>query len=685
MVIKVDCFGQAMNRKLTDYGLEVPDDRREWRYYKHLAGMYHHLDEDIMITSLDDSTEIVFNRENLKRHKKTRSVYLYNRKYPDALKEMYPEQTVLINGILRPVDIDTAIESPDGTVLTYNQDLIEKQEYRLIPEIEQFVRGFLHRLQMESLLESEDMYAVDMASKLYAFLPVRLLDIRNKYVRSSQTHTFHIMAFLASNQRLDEFAPYLTYDQMLFLYRNILYIEQHTGMQHTFNMLVEHLLTSRNLPIYDYTLRQRDMDLEAGELQPYPIFVKNQLNLRTGLSSRDLNEWEIDDILFKEVPLASDNQGSYEEYLVETEKLTSRSSISNIPTKLLEVSAIDPEDVDPIKLIDVLINEWMHQAATGMYSTQMEIINPLNGDTIRLDPKGMFLLYIYSHAAGFHGIEMKEIPTFIAKQVLRKRWIDESEYLKILEHDHFNGWDDEIEFFTNTHPVQFVEALTPEEFLEQALELLKRQRVRHQYAFQAHRSTNRTGRRAMYHYNYIDAFCDFKEEFIQDFNDFFMYIALDKEKMSADAWKDLAMQALDKATMFGSMNRISLKEIQAAMVRLFRRLSSYTVQFIEEIVGGEATVADPLCAILGDTFEEGEGDGHTRDMTTTVENVDIFSFGSADATRPVSTIVKAELIEDRSFDIYLHVKATADEMAEVHFNATRPSTSVRAYTVEELQ
>lgn len=684
MVIKVDCFGQAMNRKLTDYGHEVPVDRHEWRYYKHLSGTYHSLDEDIIITSLDDSTEIIFNRENLKRHKKTRSVYLYNRKYPDALKEKYPEQTVLINGILRPVDIDTAIDAPDGKILTYNTDLIEKQEYRLIPEIELYVRGFLHRTQMESLLESEDLYAVDMASKLYSFLVVRLLDIRNKYVRTSQTHTFHIMAFLASNQGLDEFAPYLTYDQMLFLYRNILYVEQHTGMQHTFDMLVQNLLTVRNLPIYDYTLRQRDMDLDAGELQPYPIFVKNQLNLRTGLSSRDLNEWEIGDILFKEVPLASDNTGCYEKYLVETEKLTGRSSISNLPTKLLEVSAIDPEDVDPIKLIDVLINEWMHQAATGMYTTQLEIVNPLNGDTIRLDPKGMFLLYIYSHAAGFHGVEMKEIPTFIAKQVLRKRWINDEEYLKILEFDHFNGWDDEIEFFTNTRPVQFVEALTPEEFLEQALMLLKRQRVRHQYAFQSHRSTNRTGRRAMYHYNYVDEFCDFKEEYIQTFDDFFTYIALDNEKMSADAWKDLAMQALDKATLFGSMNRISLKEIQAAMVRLFRRLSSYTVQFIEEIVGGEAIVSDPLCAILGDTFEEGEGVGQTRDMTTTIQDVEILGLGSAEVERPVSTIMNAELIEDRSFDIFLHVKATADEMGEVHFNATRPSSSVRAYTVEEL-
>ncbi len=672
-----------MNRKLIDLGLEVPESRYEWRYYNHLAGVYHHLDSEMKITSLDDSTEIVFNRENLKRHKKTRAVYLYDRTYVDALSAKYPEQTILIKGIMYPQDITQAIETKDGTILYYNENLVEAQEYRLIPELETFVHSFLYRHQMASLLSSDDMFAVDLTGKLFSFLITRILDIRNKYVRTSQTHSFHIMAFLASNQRLDEFAPYLTYSQMMFLYRNILYIEQHTGMQHTFDKLVYNLLTVRNLPIYDYTLRQRDMDLDSGELNPYPLVVKNQLNLQTGLSSRNLSEWEIDDILFKEIPLAADNMASFEEYVDKTKELTEESSISNLPTKLLEVSAIDPEDVDPIKVVDVLINEWMHQAANGMYTSSLDIVNPLNGDTIRLDPKGMFLLFGYAHAAGFHGVEMKEIPQYIAKDVIRKRWIDESEYLKIVEYDRFNGWNDEIEFFAKTHPVDFMDSITPSEFTEQALELLKIQRVRHQYAFQPHRHTDRTGRRAMYLYNYIDVFCDFKEDHIQDYDDFFLYIALDKDKMSADAWKDLAMQALDKATLYSSMNRISLKEIQAAMVRLFRRLSSYTVQFIEEIIGGETTVTNPLCAILGDTFEHGEGVGQARDLHTTVGELGIHSAGYMDAKRKPSEVLHVDIEEDRHFNTYLHVKGTADEMAEFHFNATRPSISVRAYEVLE--
>ena len=684
MVIKLDFIASAMNRKLTDYGFEIPDERSEWRYYMHLAGQYHHLDEPMLITSIDDSSTIELNIENLKLHKKTRSVYLYDRQYGDKLKVLYPEQTILINGILRPTALSVSTSATDGAILQYDTDLVEKQEYRLISELEYFIRGFLHRYEMRSLLDLDDLYAADCAGKLFAFLTPRILDIRNKYIRTSQTHTFHIMAFLASNQGLDEFEPYLTYSQMLFLYRNILYIEQHTGMSHTFDILVDNLLTVRNLPIYDYTLRQRDMDIDAGELQPYPVFVKNQLNLSNGLDSRDLEEYDIADVLIKEVPLARDNDGVYESTLAETELITGRSSISNIPTKILEVSAVDPENVDPIKIIDVLINEWMDQSCTGMYTGILEILNPLNGDTIKLDPGGMFLLYFYAHSAGFHGSKLTEIPKFIAKNVLRKRWIMPSEYLSIVEYDMFDGWDGEIDFFTDTHPINYVEPLTAEEFQIQALEFVSLQRVRHQYIFQAPRATDRTGRRVMYNYNYIDTLCDFRNDLIGDYKDLFTYIALDNENMSDEAWQDLAMEALNAATNYASMNRISLKEIQSAMVRLFKRLSSYTVQFIEEILGGETISTEPLIAILGDTFERGEGSANTSDNISTIENVRVHSTGNVNAPQRAVTIGKVTTDEKRVLKGDVTVKATVRELPEFMFKSVRPASGVASFTVESL-
>lgn len=684
MVVKLDFIGIAMNRKLTDFGVAVPSDRREWRYYLHLSGNYHFQDEEMVIKSLDDSTDIVFNRENLKRHKKTRSVYLYDKAYADALKVKYPEQTVLINGILRPVDLEVAVNAPNGTVLGYNTNLVDKQEYELIPKLERFVRGFLHRYDLQSLQESDELTPVDIAGKLFAFIAVRLLDIRNSAVRSSQTHSFHIMAFLASNQRLDEFVPYLNHDQLLFLYRNIMYIKQHTGMQHTFDKLVQRLLTERNLPLYDYTLRQKDMDIENDVLDPYPIFAKNQLNLKTGLSSRDLDEWEIDEVMRKEIPLGSDNDKFYESYYNEASEHASISSISHLPTKILEVSAVDPEDIDPIKLIDVLINEWMHQAAIGMYATRLEVLNPLNGDIIQLDTGQMFLLYIYAHAAGYHGIEMDEIPVFIAKSVLQKRWIDESEYLSIVRKVNFNEWDDEIEFFTSTQPIVFDEPMTSDDFLTQANHLLKVQRVRHQFAFQPHRFTERQARRSMYHYAYKDYECDFREEFIQTYDDFFTYIALDKEVMSQEAWKDLAMECLNTATNYGSMNLISLREVQSAMVRLFRRLSSYSIQFIEEIVGGEIISTDPLAACLGDTEESVEGDANVHGLHTTIIATKGESVGDGDSKRKAT---EAKFVSEeikRYLNPKIHVRAKADEVTELISRVRKPRCSVRSFTVEPL-
>lgn len=685
MIIKLDCFGVAMNRRLSDYGIEVPTDRNGWRYYLHLSGEYHMVDAAMMITSLDDATQIVFNKENMQQHKKTRAVYLYNNQYTNELKAKYPEQTILINGILRPVDIKTAINAVDGTILYHDKTLIESQEHSLLYRVEKFIQGFLYRTEMEALLDAEELFAADLAAKLYAFLPVRILDYRNMAVRTSETHTFHIMAFLASNQHIDEFVPYLTYSQMQYLYRNLLYIQKHTGITSTFNALVKNLLTVRNLPLYEYALRQKDMDVESGEMQPTAIFSRHAMNLASGLTSRDIDEYDIVSVMNKEIPLALDNANSYDECLEETTYEASISQVSNIPTKILEVSAIDPEDTDPIKLPDVLINEWLHQAANGMYSTVMDILNPLNGDVMKLDTKEMFLLYIYASAKGFAGIDMGVIPPFIAKDVLTTSWISKSEYLAVLEEDRFQRWDGDIDFFIDTHPITVNDPVTAAEFYEQANTFMKRQRVRHQFVFQPNRAWQRQGRMAMYNINYRDVVCNLTSEGITTFDEFFLYIGLDRDNLSMDAWKDLAMEALDKATLIGTMDRVSLREIQSAMVRLFTRLSSYSIQFIEEITGTDTIVDNSFNSIPDDTLESVAGEVELKLHAITLDYTTQLELSELSINRPYSTVQSLVSDEKYGFTADLSVTATVDGAVEQTVTLTRVSSSVSFVTIEPLK
>lgn len=676
MIIKLEPIAKAMNRKLTDIGAPVPNDRRQWRYYLHLSGQYHELDAPMMVTSLDTSEQILFNRENLKSHKKTRSVYLYDKTYPDALKRKYPEQTMLVDGVLHPVDIEKAINVDDGKVLGYQKYLVEKQEYRLITEVEEYIHGFIYRYNMESLFETQELYAADFSAKLYAFLPSAILDIRNRYVRTTQTHSFHIMAHLASHQRLDEFVQYMTHSQLIYFYRNILYIERHTGTGKTYQKLVENLLTVRGLPLYSYRFRQMDMEPTAGELYPKPIFGRAQENMKTAFSSRDVSDWEVDDVILKEVPLARDNYDQLDTYLTEAQKLGEITPISDTPTKVLESIAVDPEDIDPIKLGEVVINEWMYYAGTGRYTTQFEILNPLNGDTMRLDPKELFLLYIYAYAAGYYGIEMHDIPVFIAKSVLRKEWISDEVYLGMLHHDHFNGWDDEIEFFAKTHPISITEPVTAEDFMDVAQDHLKRKRVRHQYVYQTTRHHERAGRKTMYRYNYTDYLCDFRQKYIKTFDDFFLYLALDKEGMSPEGWQDLSMDALDTATAINSVNNISLKEIQSAMIRMFRRLSSYTIQFAQEIMGGEIAVADPFHVIPGLTLVNEEYHTSQMGLHSTIISHEYKTFSESVNDWAYSNVQYFKQDDDGYFNPMVASLPTAATREDMVFSVTRPNLSV---------
>lgn len=672
-----------MNRELLDSGIEVGENRREWRYYQHLSGQYHFFDQPMIITSLDTGEDVTFSRETLKLHKKTRSVYLYDRTYTDRLIEQYPSQSNLIKGILHPVDIDRAINSDDGTVLWHDTNKVEVQEQSLISELEDWIRGYLYKYLMESFVETDELFVPTLLAQMYVFLPVQLLDLRELKIKSSQTHSFHIITYLASHQRLEEFVPYLNLSQMLFLYRNILYIERHTGMQDTFDLLVENILTARYLPLYDYTLRQRDMAVGEGEITPKPVFVKNQLNLQTGLTARDLSEWEVEDVLYKENDLARDNPRFLDDYIKETKELGSLSGASNLPTKVLEVSAIDPENIDPIKLIDILINEWLHMAAKGLYDAQLDIINPLNGDSIRLDTREMFILFTYAHARGFHGLEMKDIPEFLAYNVMRKRWISDAEYLAIIEYDMFSGWDDELEFFAKTHYEIYDDLATPEDFMMECQEILKRRRVRHQYVYQPHRWNEQASRRAMYDYNYVDRVCDLRTPQLQTYDDFFQYIALDTEKVSAEAWQDLAMEALNAATNFSKLNLISLREIQAAMVRLFSRLSSYTIQFIQEIVGGELIVAPPRGSMPGHVEGDEESDASVVGGSSTILEAEQNIRDGSDIPIRYPTFIDYELIEDWTFDVPHYVEATTDLDEVVGVTMIRPSVTVTQYEVVE--
>lgn len=639
MIIKLDCVADAMNVEMRDYGIAVSEDKLTWRYYKHLAGMYHSSDEDMIIRSLDTGDDIVFNSDTIKHHKKTRSLYKSDPSYVEDLIVRYPSQSNLIKGILYPVDIHTAVNAKNGSILYYDKSYVEPQELNLIYDTEDWIRSVLYRTAMEAYAEADDLFTASLCGLIYSNLPMAIMDIRIKYVKTAMAHTFHISNYLASYNRLDEFMPYLTFEQQLFLYMNIDYIVRHTGMADTFDILLEKLLTLRNLPVFDYTLRQSTIELEEGKLQPTPKFSRDKLNMNRGLQTRNVDTRDVASVIYKEVNQAVDNLSMLTHYTRIAERDASQSSISKLPSKILEVSAIDPEDIEPSKLVDVVINEWAYHSVNGTYTNLVELINPLNGDMFKMDTNEAFMLYLYAYAKGFLNIDLDEIPPYLAHNVAKHEWINESEYLAIVETSNFNHWDRDIDFFMMSNLELTENIATASEFMERCITLNDRRRTRYQWVENKYTIADRAGNAVLMNHCYKDVWCDLKGKRYQTYSDLFTAYAIDSERIDREMWKDIAMDCLDKATDYTSSNVISLRDIQANMVKLFKRLSSYTIQFLEEIASNDVAIANSIIAIPGETGQAVSGTLFIPNTRTTMLSHTASEKYTADAiVRPVESL-----------------------------------------------
>lgn len=674
LVFKSDLIARGMNKELTDYKQTIPDDLMQWKYYMNLAGEYHALDTPIFITSLDTGEQIAFTRETLKIHKKTYNVYINRQTYLDALLDKYPKQSVLIKGVLRPIDKATAIAAQEGTILYYDKKYVEYQETNLILQLEQFIKGYLKQYVMESYLLTDNLYATGVLGTL-AITAVKVVGtLRNRARRTAEAHSFHITQYLASHNRMAEFIPYLTASQKIWLYMNIAYIERHTGFQHTFDLLVKNLLTKRNIPVYQYMLQQKDMDVET-TLSPEPVFVRDIVNFNTDALASTVQELSILTVLNKEADDAVDNLKNLDRYVTEAEDQVGYSSVSKLPTKIVEAAAVDPEDVNPIKLLDTVIAHWAYFAVKGHYNATADVINPITGDNMKLNMSDLFVLFIYAHMEGVYEFGMAKLPIFPALGVAKLRYIPATEYRYQLPPDPYGVFDEDIEMFHRTTYTLDQAILDSDDFLNVADTINTRKRLRHQYSNCAGRFSRNAARRMLYRYSYADIRCKFTSPYYSNYEEFFTYIGLDTSLMYSDTWVDLATSCLDAASNFSSRTTMSISEIQSALVRAIKRLSSYSIQFIEEMASSDSTAGNPLVVIADTTMESSEGSATVNLPAVT----SILQYKTAEGSVSKSLFVEVKSYEDVNEHIAkvdFHINAEISNTSAAVVRAIIPTVTI---------
>lgn len=592
LVIKSEAMADIMNnrvRLLTGNPESVdPYDPSTWRYYLNICGEYHSQDlfelkGKLKIISVDTLEEIEFTRENLVSHKATRKAYQYGTRKYEELIVKYPKYEMLILGILYPADMNEAIHSKDGKILSYPPNLVEVNEYSFIDDLQRWIDGYRLRWTNRTYGVSDSYYDITNLSVMYINLVPAILNIRLQKCKTNEAHSFHVRQFLASHGFLDNYLDVLTLKQSLRFYRNICYIERNIGKMSTFDWLTKNVMTERNLPLSEYNMYHRTETM--GEtIYPEVFFRKTGINNLEYITSDD--DKNLSELLDTEIPLARGND-SFRKDNEEEMHDKFKTSISNkVRTKVLESKAIDFSNAQRFRHIDVLHDLWLDWADRGIYRAMVTFENIKTGERVHLNAKDAFYLYWYCFQRA-NGFEPKYLPTLIVGRVPRTPMPSREDVFSIVPKEPRivnepraveQKYYDEI---TNIMPPEEV-MISTEDFYNKATNLHRVMNLQHGLATLEEEVNRRAYKEAMnarlYQMRYIHPPREdiTYESWLEDKSITF-------KNMTKHNWNDAAISLMKTSTGLDLDTTISLRALQRAMVRLMKQLSSYAVQYIREI------------------------------------------------------------------------------------------------------
>lgn len=414
LVIKSQTAAEAVNISVMEQtGQSVNEDPRTWKYYMNLAGLYHHTDLAMTITSMDTLEEIVFNKENLTIHRATAQAYQYGTRYYRDLLARYPDQETLIMGVLNDLSLDTIVDAADGAILHYDRGLIEPQEESLVRDVERWVQSYLYRWNVSGYSVTDELYPAALLGMLYINLPITIMNLRTARCGTNEVHSFHIREFLASHGRLDVYMSYLTLGQQLFLYRNIRYIERRVGQTHIFQWLIERIVNEHRLPLARYDAVQRSIDV-LENLRPLATMERVALNQYPDDGSDGLKS--VAAVLEKQWPMADRNAEVHYERLDTIKEAIEMTPMSRLPTKTIESALLDTTNSVPFTWEETLINHWAYLAHSQRFSAVVNVSNPKTGANLQMTAREAFLTYLYAVNAA-NGLILDRIPLLTAQRV----------------------------------------------------------------------------------------------------------------------------------------------------------------------------------------------------------------------------------------------------------------------------
>lgn len=575
MVIKFQPIAEVINKELKELRYEVDQNNpKTWKYYLHIAGEYHPSDQMMYIKSIDTLEIIEFTKANLVIHKATRRACVPGTIYYESLIQEYPNQVDLINGILNPADLDKAVNAKNGEIIYYGQSLVESNEDTFITAMQNFVDSYLVKNYNDMYRISDDLYVATILGQLQLALVPAILLYRLNNAKTSFAHSYHIKQYLGSHHYLDEFIPYLTKEQQLWLYRNITYIERNLGKQETWDTLVEQILTKRGIPLTRYELIQ---NTSAMPDEIYPEVEIQEFDVNSKVVNPSDDRLTVIEVLDKEDPLARDNYVTKNETEREITDQVKSSNFSKLPTKVFNSKVIDFSGSAIRDQFSVLFMHWVHLASANRYRAYIELPNPKTGDYNVISVKDAFIVMLYAYTKLYDLDQAVYIPYFDVLEVQRDPLPNFFELRNIAPKVYVK--DSIIEAIQSLNTPLASVYMSTEQFYLDCVQFHKEYiECWELYSFQEH-FMSRVYCEQVVKTNYINRRCQLVDTPTR-YDDYLRANNLDFFDLSKDDYEAIVNDCFNLATGSNLFVSISVADIQRELLRLMSRLSSYPIQYL---------------------------------------------------------------------------------------------------------
>lgn len=411
LTIKYEPIVEKLNDIVVSKGGTIDiEDYTSWKYYKNIQGEYHPTDTLMYINSLDTGEKVLFSKETLDAHVKTRTYYRFDTIYYTELCNRYPDQIDLIKNILYPCDdVHRAYYSKNCTILGYdkkNEYLESTEQEYLISKLQEFLT-YIDTRWYYDFLKNENYFYWAFWALLWYIIPNLLYAFRVEAIKTPYAHTWHIWQYLMS-KGLDDYSDALDRDQTMFLYKNIDYIMQNVGKQSTLIILVENLLSVLGVGLYgkdieEQTVTKRDQSLLTPEYTPLRIPTLNaELSYElTAESTQTLN----DRLYNSNLEVNNSN-----EWVNETDIKIGNALINRTATKFLELRMLNKNKKYAELFFKFMFETLIYCADLDIYNPMIEFVEPLSGTYVSLTVKEALVLLYYVQCRIYREMPV-DIPT----------------------------------------------------------------------------------------------------------------------------------------------------------------------------------------------------------------------------------------------------------------------------------